>query len=634
MKKLLFLLLVSLVPIFGYSQTCPTPTTSGVFITLDSNYLAGTVAEGYTNVGLCFYNNTTTDITAFQFRVYYDNQAFTGVDTLTTLNTSFSQNLKYVDNPAGGYVTVTMTYTGSSSTFEIPNGPIVQLKLTHVAGFASLSSIGDMTFGTVTYPAIASKQNGTDNALTLQNFGGEILPQTMSYSGKFLNVTGTPAKNLTLALEKKLRPSGAWTQVTTDVTDLNGQFAFTAIAIDTTGYDVRLNIKGDTLSVGNIISTADAQRVQDYVLGTQTPTGFDFYASDVNGDNGLSISDAYGIFGRISGRFTAWPNSVQNVKFFTQSEYTTINGSTTNYTSTIPGVTNFTFNIVAGQPDSVTFYVLVPGDANGTGYRMARITPIEVLVGPQPGVPSQIYNVIDARVEYDFPTTSIEVNVPTLSVQEGNLVNIPVKVLTNGTEVGSLQFGLKYNDTLLEFKGIESKSATSSWLTYLNTNNNEISWGGYDISGTHIKPLRDGDDVVTLKFIAKRPQDQWSTSPLWTTNKYAGNNQCVDLSITPANGIIQVFRMANVTIDEVEGMQIFPNPTEDYVNVKFEVKEFGPVRLSVYGLNGVEYRVVVNDNMPEGNYQYQVSLGNLTPGVYVAILRKTTNNLSKKIILK
>ena len=144
MKKLLFLLLVSLVPIFGYSQTCPTPTTSGVFITLDSNYLAGTVAEGYTNVGLCFYNNTTTDITAFQFRVYYDNQAFSGVDTLTTLNTSFSQNLKYVDNPAGGYVTVTMTYTGSSSTFEIPNGPIVQLKLTHVAGFASLTSIGDM----------------------------------------------------------------------------------------------------------------------------------------------------------------------------------------------------------------------------------------------------------------------------------------------------------------------------------------------------------------------------------------------------------------------------------------------------------------------------------------------------------
>ena len=634
MKKLLFLLLVSLVPIFGYSQTCPTPTTSGVFITLDSNYLAGTVAEGYTNVGLCFYNNTTTDITAFQFRVYYDTQAFSGVDTLTTLNTSFSQNLKYVDNPAGGYVTVTMTYTGSSSTFEIPNGPIVQLKLTHVAGFASLTSIGDMSFGTVTYPAIAAKQDGTDNTLTLQNFGGEFLPQTMSYHGKFMNVTGTPAKNLTLALEKKLRPSGAWTQVTTDMTDVNGDFAFNNIQIDTTGYDVRLNIKGDTLSVGNIISTADAQRVQDYVLGTQTPTGFDFYASDVNGDNGLSISDAYGIFGRISGRFTAWPNSVQNVKFFTQSEYTTINGSTTNHTSTIPGVTNFTFNIVAGQPDSVTFYVLVPGDANGTGYRMARITPIEVLVGPQPGVPSQIYNVIDARVEYDFPTTSIEVNVPTLSVQEGNLVNIPVKVLTNGTEVGSLQFGLKYNDSLLEFKGIESKSATSSWLTYLNTNDNEISWGGYDISGTHLKPLRDGDDVVTLKFIAKRPQDQWNTSPLWTTNKYAGNNLCVDLSITPANGIIQVFRMANVTIDEIEGMQIFPNPTEDYVNVKFEVKEFGPVRLSVYGLNGVEYKVVVNDNMPEGNYQYQVSLGNLIPGVYVAVLRKTTNNLSKKIILR
>ena len=634
MKKLLFLLLVSLLPIFGYSQTCPTPTTSGVFITLDSNYLAGTVAEGYTNVGLCFYNNTSTDITAFQFRVYYDNQAFSDVDTVTSLNTSFAQNLKYVDNPTGGYVTITMTYTGSSSTFEIPNGAIVQLKLNHVAGFASLTSIGDMSFGSVTYPAIAAKQDGTDNALTLENFGGEFLAQTMTYHGKFMNVTGTPAKNLTLALEKKLRPSGTWTQVTTDMTDINGDFAFNDIQIDTTGYDVRLAIKGDTLSVGNVISTADAQRVQDFALGTVTPTGFDYYAADVNGDNNLSISDAYGVFGRISGRFTAWPSSVENIKFFTEAEYNTINGSTTNFTSTIPGATNFTFDIVATDPDSVTFYVLVTGDANGTGYHMARKTPIEVLVGPQPGVPSQIYNVIDTRVEYDFPTTSIEVNVPNLSVQEGNLVNIPVKVITNGVKVGSLQFGLKYDEDLLDFKGIESKEAASSWLTYLNTNDNEISWGGFDVTN-HANPLNDGDEVVTLKFIALQPQDDWTTSPLWTSDKFAGNNECVDLTITPANGIVQVFKMASSGGKTgIDAIVLWPNPTDDYINVKFEVKQFGPVKLSVYGINGVEYKVVVNDNMPEGDYQYEVDLGTLSEGIYIAVLNRSDIQLTKKIILR
>ena len=270
--------------------------------------------------------------------------------------------------------------------------------------------------------------------------------------------------------------------------------------------------------------------------------------------------------------------------------------------------------------------MVVPGDANGTGYHMARITPIEVLINPQPGVESQIYNVIDNRVEYDFPTTSIEVNVPRLSVQEGNLVNIPVKVLTNNNELGSLQFGLKYNDTLLEFKGIESKSSASSWLTYLNTNDNQIDWGGYDVS-KHLKPLRNNDEVITLKFIAKQPQSTWDESPLWTTNKFAGDNFCKDLEITPTNGVVG-------QLTDVNGMIVFPNPTEDFTTIKFEVKEYGPVRLSVYGINGSEYKVIVNDKMPEGNYQYSTNLGYLPAGVYVAVLKRSDKLLTSKIILK
>jgi hypothetical protein len=634
MKKLLVAALLLLTSSVGFSQTCPTPTSSGVYVTLDTNYQLGTVAAGFTDVGMCFYNNTTTDITAFQYRVYYDNNAFSGVDTVTSLNTSFSQYLNYVDNPTNGYVTITLTYTGSLATFEIPNGPIINLKLNHVTGFASLTSVANMSFGTVvTFPAISTKQDGTDNTLTLQNFGGIMLPQTMSYHGTFTNVTGTGAKNLTVGLEKRLRPSGSWTSVTSALTNINGDFAFNSIAIDTTGYDVRLAIVGDTMSVGNVISTADAQKVNDYVLGTQTPLGFDYYASDVNGDNSISVSDAYGVFGRISGRFSQWPNNVKDVKFFTVSQYNTINGSSTNHTSSIAGVTNFYHNIIAGQPDSVTFYVLVPGDANGTGFHMARVTPIEVLINPTPGVESQIYNVIDNRVEYDFPTTSIEVNVPRLSVQEGNLVNIPVKVLTNNTELGSLQFGLKYNDTLLEFKGIESKSSSSSWLTYLNTNDNQIDWGGYDVS-KHLKPLRNNDEVITLKFIAKQPQSSWDESPLWTTNKFAGDNTCKDLEITPTNGIVQVYKMVNGNLTDINGMIVFPNPTEDFTTIKFEVKEYGPVKLSVYSVNGGECKVIVNDTMPEGNYQYSTNLGFLPSGVYFAVLRRTDKQLTSKIILK
>ena len=62
-------------------------------------------------------------------------------------------------------------------------------------------------------------------------------------------------------------------------------------------------------------------------------TGFDYYAADVNGSTNITISDAYGVFGRVSGRFTAWPNSVKDIKFFTPTEYTAINGSSTNFST-------------------------------------------------------------------------------------------------------------------------------------------------------------------------------------------------------------------------------------------------------------------------------------------------------------
>lgn len=626
---------VVLLSLVGFSQTCPIPTSSGVFVTLDPTYQLAPSSVGFTNVGLCFYNSTPTLITAAQFRVFYDKLAFSGVDTVTSLNTSYSQYLQFVDNPTGGYVTITMSYTGNLSTFQIPNGAFVQLKLNHIAGFSSLTSIGNMTFsGVATFPSISTTQAGMDNSLTLQNFGGVMLPQTMSYHGTFLNVTGSGAKNLTVALEKKLKTSSTWSQVLTQLTANDGTFAFNNVNIDTTGWNVRLKIQGDTLAVGNVISTSDAQKINQYVLGTSTPSGFDYYTADVNGDNGISISDAYGVFGRVAGRFTTWPNSVKDVKFFTQTEYNTINGSTNNYTSAIPGVTNFTFDIIAGQPDSVTYYVLVPGDANGTGYHMARLTPIDVTINPNSNTPSQSYNVIDKKVEYDFPTASIEINVPSLSVDEGNLVNIPVRVYTNGNDLGSLQFGFKYDDTLLDFKGVESKSASSRWITFLNTNDNQVDWGGYDNSN-NLNSLRNNDEVVTLQFLAKKPQNQWGTSPLFTTNKFAGNRVAKDLSIAPTNGILVVYKISNsFDFSLNEDMNIFPNPTDDYINVKFKVIKEGNVTLVVYGIDGKSHKVIVNGTMPEGEYQYGASLGYLPEGTYVAVLKRQDKSITSKFVLK
>ena len=89
MRKNLLLLLTFLFSSAIWAQTCPTPTTSGVHITLDSSYKIGTHRSGKTSVGMCFYNGTSENITAAQFRVFYDKSAFASIDTINSKNTTF-----------------------------------------------------------------------------------------------------------------------------------------------------------------------------------------------------------------------------------------------------------------------------------------------------------------------------------------------------------------------------------------------------------------------------------------------------------------------------------------------------------------------------------------------------------------
>ena len=628
MKKLVTLLFL-FVGLIGSAQVCPTPTTTGAFVTLDATYQLATTAAGSTDVGLCFYNNTSELITAAQFRVFYDKNTFSGVSNVTSLNTSYAQYLQFVDNPTVGYVTITMSYTGNLSSFTIPNGAFVKLNLTHVAGFASLTSTTPMTFsGVQTFPQTATTQAGMDYALNLQNFGGVFLQQLFSYNGTFTNVTGSGAKNIPVILEKKLMTSSTWTTVTTSTTDVDGNFVFTNLPIDITSWDVRIRVNGSTLATGNVISVSDSQKINRFVLGQDTPTGFDFYTADVNGDNNITVSDVYGAFGRVSGRFTSWPNNVKDVKFFSSTEYASINGATSSLQSTIPGVTDLVFNILPGAGNSVTFYVAVPGDANGTGFQMARMTPIEI-INPA----NAPLHIIDVTTTYDDNTlNSIEVNYPNLSVNEQNLVEVPVSVKTNGQQLGSLQLAMNYDSNLLDFKGIRAESKIGGWISFMNPNDNTVEWGGYDPT-LNTKLLNDNELVFTLQFISKQIQSDWGVSPLYVTRKHAGNNVAKDLKITPTDGIVEILRVGD--IGTLTGdMMVYPNPVDDLVNVKFRVTENGSTWLGIYSIDGREIKVIINQSMPEGEYTYMTSLGYLPTGEYIAVLRKKDLPMTSKILIK
>jgi hypothetical protein len=255
------------------------------------------------------------------------------------------------------------------------------------------------------------------------------------------------------------------------------------------------------------------------------------------------------------------------------------------------------------------------GDVNGTGYNRARMTPIEI-VNPN----NANKRIIDVTTAYDNILETIEVNLPMLKVDDGNLVNIPVRLKTGGINVGALQLMIKYDTSLLEFKSVKNELKSSLWLSYINTSENKVEWGGYDPTN-NVNLFNDGELIYTLQFSAKKPQSQWGMSPLYVTRKFAGNKDAIDLNITPTDGIVQVFRMGG-HVYVGNDMELYPNPFTSKLTISFNIKQQGNTTLSIVDVTGKEVKSVMGDMTPSGKYTYTVDMSDLSDGMYLAVLKK------------
>ena len=627
MKKLILFLLTALT-VFGVSaQSASTSPGTGHWVVIDSGYQVATTTAGQTVAPLHFYNTSTSEkITGMQYRVFYDNTAFTAVVPSLKIS-STDQYLQYVDSNAQGFLTVTLVYTGTSSTFNYTNGATFDLTFTH-AGSAiwnNLDSIKTLKVsGVKSFANKAATNWGNDTTLVVYSYGGRFNQKVLRFAAKFKNVTGSDAKNLWVSLEKK-SPSGSWTQVEAKATNSLGHVVFKKF-LDTTYWDVRMVVKGDTMTPGSVFSTADAQKINQAILAQYTPSGFDYYTMDVNGTDGtISIADVYSVYGRLAGRFSTWPNAKKDVMFFTVAEYNAINGAAANLTSTYSTINNFNYTI--DGRDSITYYVAVKGDANATGFKMARLTPIKIVN------PTNAKNyIIDNTVQYDDVIETIEVNMPKVKVDEGNLVNVPVKMITNGKQLGAVQLELKYDTALLEFKKIDLTEKMMNWISYTNPDNGVVAFGAADLTNKNL--VNDGEQILIMQFIAKKPQSEWGTAALWTGPKFVGGNDARDMNITPAMGVIEVRRITKpVKLSQLEDILVFPNPTDGEVMVQFRVEQESETEVVVSDVVGRKVMEVVNTKMPAGEYKYVVNLTPLSNGFYLVSVKTDTQLSTSKIII-
>lgn len=227
--------------------------------------------------------------------------------------------------------------------------------------------------------------------------------------------------------------------------------------------------------------------------------------------------------------------------------------------------------------------------------------------------------------------SQVQFQVPGITVTPSNTIDLPVTIQTNGNTVGSLEFALNYDQTILRFSEIVLSEKTQTWLTYvMDTGSGKVRWGGYDKThGQH--SVNTPTELFILKFTVIDPN--WITTPITVGRKTAGNVQGWDIAVANTDGYIN-YNKTGILVDEtkIQGI-IHPNPTDGLVTVDLVLPVSGFYKITVLNLNGSELRRRVEQYIKGVNI-LEEDLTSYPSGTY--LLNITTRDFTQtfKIIKK
>lgn len=227
--------------------------------------------------------------------------------------------------------------------------------------------------------------------------------------------------------------------------------------------------------------------------------------------------------------------------------------------------------------------------------------------------------------------SQVQFQVPGITVLPTQTIELPVTVLTNGNIVGSLEFALNYDQSILQFSEIVLSEQAQTWVSYtMDAGNGKVRWGGYDKShGGH--SITTSTELFILKFTVLNPN--WIITPITVGRKTAGDVQGWDIAVTNTNGYINYNRTA-IPIDEtkINGL-VHPNPTDGLVSIDLILPTSDYYRVSVVNMSGTELRRRVEHYIKGANITEE-DLSSYSSGTY--LLNITSKNFTKtfKIIKK
>lgn len=142
----------------------------------------------------------------------------------------------------------------------------------------------------------------------------------------------------------------------TVLTDLQGRYQFLSTGLDVNNFEFRVKVTAPIPT--QQFTNDDGKRISDIVFGLFPLNGLTFHRFDLNNDGKINVSDQFIVFGLKSGIISSL--SISRSSYFTLSEFTSIQNSSTNVRSTFPGSNSLiTGNLNRGG--SQNFYIITPG---------------------------------------------------------------------------------------------------------------------------------------------------------------------------------------------------------------------------------------------------------------------------------
>lgn len=359
-KNILLTLLLVMSSVFVFGQTTA-PDATKPWVILDSTYSLESVTSSSNTSADIYYGNTSGNVVkGIQFSFSYDNTVFDS-PTVTYNTTSGPVGYMATDvDTSSGVVKVVWVYDGASTTFDIITGNMFSVDLPFKSSYTN-GTVAGLDF-TTDLTAYYAKSDGTDGALGTQDNGGNFIEPAFDYTATILNNATNPAESIPVILQKSSDGS-TWNDVATVTTAVDGTAVFSEY-IDEGYWQIRLKIASG-LDASTALSTADANMIAQIAAGIQSASGVQFYTANPNQTNGVTASDSYLVFSRLAQGNSSYASN-PDVLFFTEAQYNTINASSSDQSSSIPGLTEFLSPQINGTTAG-NFYLLILGDANGTG---------------------------------------------------------------------------------------------------------------------------------------------------------------------------------------------------------------------------------------------------------------------------